>query len=177
MTEEIKKEAEVQETTETEIVDEVAENSESTKEATAQDEVQTEAVAEDVSIEPEIKNLGIIESNLKTDLPDIRSGDTVKVYQILKEKNNKERTQIFEGQVLAVKHGKGITGTITVRKVVGGVGVEKIFPVHTPAVSKIEVVKRTKTRRSKLYYLREAKGRKARLKAVEFKGKEEVTEE
>ncbi|MFA6251975.1 MAG: 50S ribosomal protein L19 [Candidatus Paceibacterota bacterium] len=128
-------------------------------------------------MEPEIKNLGIIESNLKTDLPDIRSGDTVKVYQILKEKNNKERTQIFEGQVLAVKHGKGITGTITVRKVVGGVGVEKIFPVHTPAVSKIEVVKRTKTRRSKLYYLREAKGRKARLKAVEFKGKEEVTEE
>ncbi|MCK9578530.1 50S ribosomal protein L19 [bacterium] len=116
----------------------------------------------------------MIESNLKTDLPNIRSGDTVKVYQILKEKNNKERTQIFEGQVLAVKHGKGINGTITVRKVIGGIGVEKIFPIHTPAVSKIEVVKRTKTRRSKLYYLRDAKGRKARLKAVAIEEKEEV---
>ncbi|MDD4409602.1 MAG: 50S ribosomal protein L19 [Candidatus Pacebacteria bacterium] len=110
--------------------------------------------------------MGIIEANLKTDLPEIKPGDTVKVYQVLKEKNNKERIQIFEGQVLAVKHGKGINGTITVRKVVSGIGVEKIFPIHAPIISKIEIVKRTKTRRAKLYYLREAKGRKARLKTV-----------
>ncbi|MCK9393396.1 50S ribosomal protein L19 [bacterium] len=119
----------------------------------------------------------MIESNLKTDLPDIRSGDTVKVHQILKEKNNKERVKIFEGQVLACKHGRGITGTITVRKVIGGIGVEKIFPIHSPSLSKIEVVKRTKTRRSKLYYLRDAKGRKARLKTVAMDKKESAVEE
>ncbi|MFA5080585.1 MAG: 50S ribosomal protein L19 [Candidatus Paceibacterota bacterium] len=124
-----------------------------------------------------MKHIGIIEANLKTDLPDIRSGDTVRVHQILKEKNNKERIQIFEGQVLACKHGKGITGTITVRKVIGGIGVEKIFPIHSPSLSKIEVMKRTKTRRSKLYYLRDAKGRKARLKTVAMDNGEESSEE
>ncbi|MDD5696397.1 MAG: 50S ribosomal protein L19 [Candidatus Pacebacteria bacterium] len=109
---------------------------------------------------------GIRESFLKKDLPEIRQGDTVKVYQKIKEKN-KERIQAFEGQVLAVKHGKGLNATITVRKVIGGVGVEKIFPVHSPSVSKIEVEKRTRTRRAKLYYLRKAKGRKAKLKMKE----------
>lgn len=127
------------------------------------EEQKAEEVIQEIEAAPE---LGIIEQNLKQDLPEIKPGDTVKVYQILKEKNNKERTQIFEGQVLAVKHGKGISGTITVRKVVSGIGVEKIFPIHSPTLSKIEVTKRTKTRRAKLYYLREAKGRKARLKAV-----------
>ncbi|MFA6348546.1 MAG: 50S ribosomal protein L19 [Candidatus Paceibacterota bacterium] len=121
--------------------------------------------------------MGIIEANLKADLPDIRPGDTVRVHQILKEKNNKERVQIFEGQVLACKHGKGVTGTITVRKVIGGIGVEKIFPIHSPSLSKIEVMKRTKTRRSKLYYLRDAKGRKARLKTVSMDKKEAAVEE
>jgi large subunit ribosomal protein L19 len=109
---------------------------------------------------------GIRETFLKNDLPEIRQGDTVKVYQKIKEKN-KERIQAFEGQVLAVKHGKGLNATITVRKVIGGVGVEKIFPVHSPSVAKIEVEKRTRTRRAKLYYLRKAKGRKAKLKMEE----------
>jgi len=110
----------------------------------------------------------IKKAQVKTDVPDIKPGDTVKEHQKLKEKN-KERIQVFEGVVLARKHGKGITGTITVRKVVAGVGVEKIFPIHSPSIDKIEIVKRSKVRRSKLYYLRTAKGRKARLKRKDFK--------
>jgi len=102
-------------------------------------------------------------AQLKTDLPEIQSGDTVKVYQKIKEKN-KERVQVFEGQVLARKHGKGISATITVRKVASGVGVERTFPLHSPTIEKIEVSRRGKARRAKLYYLRTAKGKKARLK-------------
>ena len=105
-----------------------------------------------------------IKAQLKKDIPEIRAGDMVKVYQRIKEKN-KERVQIFEGQVLFAKHGKGIGATITVRKVLSGVGVEKTFPIHSPLIEKIEVVKKLKARRAKLYYLRSAKGRKARLKA------------
>lgn len=101
------------------------------------------------------------------DLPDIRPGDTIKVHQKIKE-GDKERIQIFEGLVLARKHGKGINSTITVRKVVDGVGVERVFPVHTPAVAKFEIVRSGKVRRSKLYYLRTAKGKKSRLKNKEF---------
>jgi large subunit ribosomal protein L19 len=104
---------------------------------------------------------------LKTDLPDIRPGDTVIVYQKIKEKD-KERIQVFEGLVIARKHGKGITSTITVRKVIGGIGVERIFPVHLPTIEKIEILKRGKVRRAKLYYLRKAKGRKAKLKKKEL---------
>jgi len=100
---------------------------------------------------------------LKTDLPEIRAGDTVKVYQKIKE-GEKERIQVFEGVVLARKHGKGITSTITVRRVIDGVGVEKTFPLHSPVIEKIEVVKKGKVRRAKVYYLREATGRKARIK-------------
>lgn len=96
-------------------------------------------------------------------LPEIRPGDTIKVHQKIKE-GNKERIQIFEGIVIARKHGKGISSTITVRKVVDGVGVERIYPVHSPAIDKIEVVRHGKVRRSKLYYLRTAKGKKAKLK-------------
>jgi len=112
------------------------------------------------------------ETVAKTELPDVKPGDTVKVYQKIKEvKDNKtkERIQVFEGQVLARKHGKGITATITVRKVIDGVGVEKIFPLHATAIEKIVIVRSTKVRRSKLYYLRTAKGRKARLKTKEEK--------
>jgi len=104
---------------------------------------------------------------LKRDLSDVRPGDTVRVCQKIKEKD-KERLQFFEGIVLARKHGKGISATITVRRVVSGVGVEKIFPIHSPFVEKIEILKRGKVRRAKLYYLREAKGKKARLKRKEF---------
>lgn len=106
---------------------------------------------------------------LKKGLPGIKPGDTVKIYQKIKEKN-KERLQFFEGVVLARKHGKGISATVTVRRVVSGVGVEKIFPIHSPAIEKIEILKRGKVRRAKLYYLREAKGKKARLKRKDFEG-------
>ncbi len=106
-------------------------------------------------------------TQLKKGLPDIRPGDTVRVHQKVKEKD-KERTQAFEGVVLARKHGKGVSATITIRKVISGIGVEKIFPIHSPTIEKIEVLKRGKVRRAKLYYLREAKGKKARLKRKEL---------
>ncbi|MDD4358733.1 MAG: 50S ribosomal protein L19 [Candidatus Pacebacteria bacterium] len=102
-------------------------------------------------------------AQLKKDVLEIRPGDMVKVYQRIKEKN-KERVQVFEGQVLFKKHGNEIGATITVRKIVSGIGVEKTFPIHSPLIEKIEVVKKLKAKRAKLYYLREAKGRKARLK-------------
>ena len=118
---------------------------------------------------------------LKKDLPDIRPGYTVRVYQKIKEaprkgkkskkEEEKERIQIFEGIVLAKKHGKGITSTITVRKIIGGIGVEKIFPLHLPSIEKIEIVSRAKIRRAKLYYLRKRVGKKAKLKRKETKEK------
>ena len=104
---------------------------------------------------------------LRQDTPDIRPGDTVKVYQKIKE-GDKERIQAFEGLVLARKHGKEAGATITVRKVISEVGVEKIFPIHSPSIEKIEILKRGKVRRAKLYYLREVKGKKARLKKKDF---------
>lgn len=84
---------------------------------------------------------------------DIRAGDTVKVWQKIQEKG-KTRLQLFDGLVLAVKHGKEAGGTFTVRKVASGVGVEKIFPIFSPMIDKIEVVKRSKVRKSKLYHIR-----------------------
>jgi len=101
------------------------------------------------------------------EMPDVKPGYTIKVHQKIKE-GDKERIQIFEGIVIARKHGKGITSTVTVRKVTDGIGIERIFPVHSPAIEKIEVIKKGKARRSKLYYLRTAKGRKSRLKNKEF---------
>lgn len=131
------------------------------------------------------------QTQLKKDLPDIRPGDTVQIYQKIKEvlkdssktgtkeQEKKERVQVFEGLVLAKKHGKGLTATITVRKIISGIGVEKIFPIHSPLIEKIDIIKRGKVRRAKLYYLREAKGKKARLKKreVKEKGKNEKIEE
>lgn len=84
---------------------------------------------------------------------DIRSGDTVKVWQKIQEKG-KTRLQLFEGLVLSVKHGKEAGGTFTVRRVASGVGVEKIFPIYSPMIDKITVVKRSKVRTSKLYHVR-----------------------
>jgi len=107
------------------------------------------------------------QKQIKENLPDIRPGDTIQVHQKIKEKD-KERIQTFEGLVIARKHGKGINSTITVRKVISGIGVERIFPIHSPTIEKIEIVKRGKVRRAKLYYLRTAKGRKAKLKRKEF---------
>lgn len=105
---------------------------------------------------------------LKKELSEIRPGDSIRVHQKVKEKD-KERVQVFEGLVLARKHGKGISATITVRKVISGIGVEKIFPIHSPLIEKIEILKKGKVRRAKLYYLRGAKGKKARLKKKEEK--------
>lgn len=112
---------------------------------------------------------------LKTKTPDFQAGDMVKVYQKVKEQDPseksgqaKERIQVFEGVLLAAKHGKGVSGTITVRKISQGVGVERVFPLHSPLVEKIEVTRKTKVRQGKLYYLRSLKGKKARLKAKEF---------
>lgn len=106
-------------------------------------------------------------SQQKIDLPEIRPGNTILVHQKIKE-GNKERIQIFEGIVIAKKHGKGPSSTITVRKVVEGIGVERIFPIHSPIISKIEIVKHGKVRRAKLYYLRTTKGKKAKIKKKDF---------
>jgi large subunit ribosomal protein L19 len=85
---------------------------------------------------------------------DIKSGDTIRVMQKIKE-GDKTRLQAFEGMVLAVKHGKENGGTFTVRKVVDEIGVERIFPLYSPTISSIEILKRAKVRRSKLYYIRD----------------------
>jgi len=105
---------------------------------------------------------------LKKDLPNIRPGDTVRVFQKILGQKDQEKIQTFEGLVIARKHGKDISSTIMVRKIISGIGVEKIFPIHSPLIEKIEILKRGKARRAKLYYLRKAKGKKARLKKREF---------
>src|SRR3989344_8663329 len=97
------------------------------------------------------------------ELPDIRPGQTIKVHQKIKD-GNKTRTQVFEGIVIARKHGKGPNATITVRKISNGVGVERIFPIHVPTVEKFEIVKISKIRRAKLYYLRGKSARETRKK-------------
>ena len=91
----------------------------------------------------------------------IRPGDTVRVSQKIQEKG-KTRVQLFEGLVLGVRHGSEIGATFTVRRVANGVGVERIFPLHSPAITKIEIVKRAKVRRAKLGYIRERAAREAR---------------
>jgi large subunit ribosomal protein L19 len=93
---------------------------------------------------------------------DIRAGDTVRVHQKIEEGKGKFRIQIFEGLVLARKHGKEAGATFTVRRVSSGVGVEKIFPLYTPMIEKVEIVKRARVRRAKLYYIREKVAREAR---------------
>ena len=99
---------------------------------------------------------------LKKDVPEILIGSTVKVHVRIKE-GEKERIQIFEGTVIA-KNNSGIAETFTVRRVAYGVGVERVFPVHSPNVAKVEVVSYGKARRSKLYYLRDRVGKAAKLK-------------
>lgn len=98
----------------------------------------------------------------KTDIPEFRAGDTVKVHVKVKE-GARERIQIFEGVVLARSHG-GMRESFTVRKISNGVGVERIFPVHCPTVAKVEVARKGKVRRAKLYYLRKRSGKAARIK-------------
>ena len=104
-----------------------------------------------------------IENNqLKTDLPELNSGDSVKVNVKVSE-GNRERIQTFEGVIISI-NGVGISKTITVRKLSFGVGVERIFPVHAPIVESIEIQRKGKVRRSKLYYLRDRIGKSAKIK-------------
>ncbi|MFA4833750.1 MAG: 50S ribosomal protein L19 [Patescibacteria group bacterium] len=109
-------------------------------------------------------------SEEKKKIPEIKPGMTVRIFQKIKEQNikgeEKERTQYFEGIIIAKKHGKEKGGTITVRKVSDGVGVEKIFPLNLPTIEKIEIKKQEKVKRAKLYFLR--KGYKKKLKEVKI---------
>jgi len=102
------------------------------------------------------------QQSLKTDLPDIRPGDTVKVHVNIVE-GTRSRIQVFQGIVLA-RAGHGLKETITVRKVSFQVGVERTFPLHSPVIDKIELVSRGDVRRAKLYYVRDLKGKKARIR-------------
>ena len=99
---------------------------------------------------------------IRTDLPEFNIGDTIKVHVKIKE-GNRERIQVFEGTVITKKHG-GIQETFTVRRISYGVGVERTFPVNSPKIAKIEIVRKGKVRRAKLYYLRDRVGKATRVK-------------
>lgn len=104
----------------------------------------------------------VTQNQLRTDLPEFRPGDTLRVHVKVIE-GQRERIQVFEGVVIK-KRGSGISESFTVRKVSYGVGVERTFPLHSPKIDKIEVVRRGKVRRAKLYYLRQLRGKAARIK-------------
>ena len=101
---------------------------------------------------------------MRIDIPQFKPGDTVKVHVRIKE-GDKERVQIFQGVVIRKRKGR-VNSTFTVRKVSYGVGVERIFPLHTPMIDKIEVVSRGRVRRSRLYYLRKLRGKAARIREL-----------
>jgi len=119
-----------------------------------------------------VKEMNIVEKisneNLKSDVPDFRSGDTVKVHVRIKE-GEKERIQIFEGVCIA-RHRGGASASFTVRKQASGVGVERVFPLHSPMIQKIELSNAGRVRRSRLYYLRELSGKAARIKGRQWDG-------
>lgn len=114
-----------------------------------------------MSVNPLIEK--ITKSQLRDDIPEFRAGDTVRVHARIVE-GKRERIQIFEGVVIK-RRGEGVSETYTVRKISNGVGVERTFPLHTPRVEKIEVVRRGRVRRAKLYYLRDRQGKAARIPA------------
>ncbi|MGQ0540601.1 MAG: 50S ribosomal protein L19 [Blastocatellia bacterium] len=117
-----------------------------------------------------MNRLDIVEkTQIRENIPAFQSGDTVKVHVRIQE-GNKERLQVFEGIVIARKHG-GARESITVRKVSFGVGVERIFPLHATVVDHIDVVRRGKVRRAKLYYLRNLRGKAARIKELDTRNK------
>jgi large subunit ribosomal protein L19 len=99
---------------------------------------------------------------MRLDIPDFRAGDTVKVHAKIKE-GDKERIQVFQGVVIRKRKGK-MGATFTVRKVSYGIGVERIFPLHSPNIDKVEIISRGKVRRGRLYYMRKLKGKAARIK-------------
>ena len=104
----------------------------------------------------------IAQSSMKENAPVVNVGDTVKVHVLITE-GDKSRIQVFEGTVIAKKHG-GISETFTVRRVAHGCGIERVFPLHSPVVDKIEIVRCGKVRRAKLYYLRDRVGKAAKVK-------------
>lgn len=104
----------------------------------------------------------IEQSSLKADVPELSVGDVVKVHVRIKE-GDKTRIQIFEGTIIAKKHG-GVNETFTVRRVAHGCGIERVFPVHSPSVEKVEIVRKGRVRRAKLYYLRDRVGKAAKVK-------------
>ncbi len=104
----------------------------------------------------------ISDSSLKAEVPSVQIGDTVRMHVKVKE-GSRERIQVFEGTVIAKKHG-GISETFTVRRVAHGCGIERVFPLHSPVVDKVEVVRNGKVRRAKLYYLRDRVGKAAKVK-------------
>lgn len=104
---------------------------------------------------------------LKSDLPDFRPGDTVRVHLKVVE-GNRERVQAFEGVVIR-RRGTGLSETFTVRRVSHGVGVERTFPLHSPRIEKIEIIRRGRVRRARLYYLRQRKGKAARVKEKRYR--------
>lgn len=116
------------------------------------------------------KLLELVDSmQVRNDLPDFRVGENVKVHVRIKE-GNKERIQIFEGLVTAIKN-EGVSKSFTVRKISYGIGVERTFPVNSPTISRVEIVRSNKIRRSKLYYMRERQGKSARLVEIQRKDK------
>ena len=106
----------------------------------------------------------VTKSQLRTDLPSFRPGDTLRVHVRIIE-GTRERIQVFEGIVIK-RRGGGVSETFTVRKISSGVGVERTFPLHTPKIEKIEVKRRGKVRRAKLYYLRSLRGKAARIQEI-----------
>ncbi len=106
---------------------------------------------------------GIEKTQLRDKIPQFQPGDTVRVHVRIKESETKERLQAFEGVCIA-RRGGGINETFTVRKISGGIGVERIFPLHAPTVKGVEMVRRGKVRRAKLYYLRSRIGKKAKVR-------------
>ena len=111
------------------------------------------------------KILDSIKKELKTDIPQFRAGDTILVGVKVFE-GEKSRVQLFEGVVIAISSGLGTSKTFTVRKISNGVGVERIFPLHSPNLDSIKVIKKGKVRRAKLYYLRSRKGKAAKVKEI-----------
>jgi large subunit ribosomal protein L19 len=118
-----------------------------------------------------MKNTDLIDkAYLRADLPEFRPGDTVKVHVRVVEAG-RERVQVFQGVVIR-RQGGGLQETFTVRKISFGVGVERTFPMHSPSISKLEIVSRGKVRRAKLYYLRELRGKKARIRERRIEGED-----
>lgn len=121
-----------------------------------------------------MNRLDVVEkTQIKENVPEFQPGDTLRVHVRIKE-GNKERLQAFEGICIAIKHG-GVRETVTVRKVSFGVGVERIFPLHATVIDHIDVVRRGKVRRAKLYYLRDLRGKAARIKERDTRAKKQAS--